>query len=77
MGKFGQKLKEFGSKIVSGIKTGFKWAKDKLIPWVKDKGIPMIQKIGPAVSGLLGHPEAGPAITQGADKAKQILGMFG
>lgn len=77
MGKFGQKLKEFGSKIVTGIKKGLRWVKEKAIPWIKEKGIPMAQKIAPSIAGALGHPEAGEAIAQGADKAKQILGMFG
>lgn len=55
---FFQKLKDFGSKIVKGIKKGWDWLRDKAAPVVR-KILP-IAKTGATVIGTaLGHPEAG------------------
>lgn len=55
---FFQKLKDFGSKVVKGIKKGWDWLRDKAAPVVR-KILP-IAKTGATVIGTaLGHPEAG------------------
>lgn len=65
---FFQKLKDFGSKVVKGIKKGWDWLRDKAAPVVR-KILP-IAKTGATVIGTaLGHPEVGAV----ADKVGGIV----
>lgn len=55
---FFQKLKDFGSKVVRGIRKGWDFVRDKVAPVVR-KILP-IAKTGATVIGTaLGHPEVG------------------
>lgn len=54
---FFDKLKNFGSKIVSGIRKGWDFVKNKVAPVIR-KVLP-VAKAGAGIIGTaLGHPEA-------------------
>lgn len=72
---FFDKVKSFGSKIVSGIRKGWDFVKQKVVPGIK-KILPTVQKVAPMVSTALGHPELAPAIQKGTDTAQKILSVF-
>ena len=55
---FFQKLKEFGSKIVRGVKKGWAWLKDKAAPVIR-KVLPIAKTAATAIGTAFGHPEAG------------------
>lgn len=76
MAKFWDKLRDFGSKIVSRIKDGVKWARDKALPFIRDKAIPFAKTVVPTVAGLFGHPEIGETVAMGADTAGRVLNAF-
>lgn len=73
---FFDKLKNFGSKIVRGIRKGWDFVKEKVAPVVR-KVLPIVQTAGPAVATALGHPEIGMGISKGAgivDKGLRFIG---
>ena len=67
MGLF-QKLKDFGSKIVRGVKKSWDWIRDKAAPVVR-KVLPIAQQGAKMIGGAVGHPEVGLI----ADKAGGII----
>lgn len=73
---FFDKLKSFGSKIVSGIRKGWTWVKDKVAPVVR-KILPVVGPAATVIGGAFGHPEAG-AIAEKAtgviDKGLKFIG---
>ena len=68
---FFDKLKNFGSKIVRGIRKGWDFARDKVLPVVKKLWNPVKEHVAPLIPG------ARPAmdLAEGVyNKAKGILG---
>lgn len=72
---FFDKLKSFGSKIVSGIRKGWDFVKQKVVPGIR-KIIPTVQKVAPVITSALGHPELAPAIQKGTETAQKVLSVF-
>ena len=73
---FFDKLKNFGSKIVSGIRKGWDFVKNKVAPVVR-KVLPYAQTAGQAIATGLGHPEIAAGIgTAGSviDKGLKFIG---
>lgn len=73
---FFQKLKDFGSKIVKGVKKGWDWLRDKAAPVVR-KILPAAKTAAGVIGTALGHPEAaGIADKVGGviDKGLQFIG---
>ena len=73
---FFDKLKNFGSKIVRGIRRGYEWVRDKVAPVVR-KVLPVVQTVGPAVATAVGHPEVGQGIAKGTQIADKVLRFMG
>lgn len=73
---FFDKLKNFGSKIVRGIRRGYEWVRDRVAPVVR-KILPVVQTVGPAVATAVGHPEAAQGIAAGAGVADKVLRFMG
>ena len=73
---FFDKLKNFGSKIVRGIRRGYEWVRDRVAPVVR-KILPVVQTVGPAVATAVGHPEVGQGIAAGAGVADKVLRFMG
>ena len=71
---FFQKLKNFGSKIVSGIRKGWDWAKTKI-----PKIIRGITRVAPVVAPVVDKikPGLGTAINAGAGTANRVLDALG
>ena len=67
---FFDKLKSFGSKIVSGIRKGWTWVKDKVAPVVR-KILPVVSKVAPAFG------PKGAVVGQIADKAGGVMDAIG
>lgn len=55
---FFQKLKDFGSKVVRGIRKGWDFVRDKVAPVVR-KILPVVKTGATVIGTALGHPEAG------------------
>ena len=72
MAKFFQKLKDFGSKVISKIKTGA----DKAMRFAR-KILPVVKTVGPVIAAAVGHPEVGEGIAKGSHVADQILTALG
>ena len=73
---FFDKLKNFGSKIVHGIRKGWDFVKNKVAPVVR-KVLPYAQTAASGIATALGHPEAVPAITgvgRAVDKGLRFIG---
>ena len=73
---FFQKLKNFGSKVVKGIRKGWDFVKDRVAPVVR-KLLPVAQTVGPAIATAVGHPEAAATIhgvTSAVDKGLKFIG---
>ena len=49
---FFSSLKNFGSKIVKGIRKGYDFARDKIVPVVKKLWNPVKENIAPLVPGV-------------------------
>ena len=73
---FFDKLKNFGSKVISGIRKGWDFVKDKVAPVVR-KVLPAVQTVGPAIATAVGHPEVGQGIAAGAGVADKVLKFMG
>ena len=67
---FFDKLKSFGSKIVSGIRKGWTWVKDKVAPVVR-KVLPVVSKVAPMFG------PKGAVISKVADTADNVMGALG
>ena len=73
---FFQKLKDFGSKIVKGVKKGWDWLRDKAAPVIR-KVLPVARDAATAIGGAFGHPEAGAIADKVAgvvDKGLRFIG---
>lgn len=55
---FFQKLKDFGSKVVRGIRKGWEFVRDKVAPVVR-KILPVAKTGATVIGTALGHPEVG------------------
>ena len=73
---FFDKLKNFGSKIVKGIRKGYDFVRDRVAPVVR-KILPAVQTVGPAVATAVGHPEVAQGISAGAGVADKVLRFMG
>ena len=73
---FFDKLKNFGSKIITGVRKGWDFVKDKVAPVIR-KALPAATAAGQGIATALGHPGAAAAIggVSGAiDKGLKFLG---
>ena len=73
---FFDKLKNFGSKIVKGVRKGWDWVKNKVAPVVR-KVLPYAQAAGSGIATALGHPEIGAGINAAGgliDKGLRFIG---
>ena len=73
---FFDKLKSFGSKIVSGIRKGWDFVKDKVAPVVR-KILPFATTAGQGVATAVGHPEVAAGIGGASsmiDKGLKFIG---
>lgn len=73
---FFDKLKSFGSKIVSGIRKGWDWVKTKVAPVVR-KILPVVSKTAPVVGAALGRPDIGMTVGKVADTVGGVMGRMG
>ena len=73
---FFQKLKDFGSKVVRGIRKGWDWIKDKAAPVVR-KILPVVKTAAPVIGAAVGHPEIGMVAGKVADIADKGLSFIG
>lgn len=73
---FFDKIKSFGSKIVRGIRKGWDWVKEKVVPTVK-RILPVVSKVAPAVATAVGRPDIGAAVSKGADTAHSVMTALG
>ena len=73
---FFDKLKNFGSKVIKGVRKGYDFVKDKIAPVVR-KVLPIVQTAGSAAATALGRPDIGMGISKGAaivDKGLKFMG---
>ena len=73
---FFSKLKNFGSKIVKGVRKGWQFVRDKVAPVVR-KVLPYAQAAGSAIATGLGHPEVAAGISTAGrviDKGLKFIG---
>lgn len=73
---FFDKLKNFGSKIVSGVRKGWDFVRNRVAPVVR-KVLPYAQAAGQGIATALGHPgiAAGIEAAGGAiDKGLKFIG---
>ena len=73
---FFDRLKNFGSKIVSGIRKGWDFVKNKVAPIVR-KVLPVAQTAGTMAATALGHPEVAAGINTASgviDKGLRFIG---
>ena len=73
---FFDKLKNFGSKIIRGVRKGWDFVKNKVAPVVR-KVLPVVQTVGPMVATAAGHPEVAMGISKGAGVVDQGLRLIG
>lgn len=74
---FFDKLKNFGSKIVNGVRKGWDFVRNKVGPVVR-KILPIATTAGQAIATGLGHPgiAAGIGAASGAiDKGLKFIGQ--
>ena len=72
---FFDKLKSFGSKIVKGVRKGWDFVKNKVVPIVR-KVAPFAATAAKGIATALGHPEAIPVISGihgGANKVMDFI----
>ena len=70
------KVKNFGSKIVKGIRKSVDFVRDKVAPVIR-KALPYASTAAKGLATALGHPEASAAIggaTQVVDKGLRLIG---
>ena len=68
---FFDKLKNFGSKIVRGIRKGWDFARDKVLPVVKKLWNPVKEHVAPLIPGVRPAMDLAEGVY---NKAKGILG---
>lgn len=73
---FFDKLKNFGSKIVSGIRKGWDFVRDKVAPVVR-KILPVVKTGATVIGTALGHPEAGAVAGKIGDVVDKGLSFIG
>lgn len=73
---FFQKLKDFGSKVVHGIRKGWDFVRDKVAPVVR-KVLPIAQKGAAAIGTALGHPEVAGIASKVGDVVDKGLSFIG
>lgn len=73
---FFDKLKSFGSKIVSGIRKGWDFVRDKVAPVVR-KVLPIAKTAGSAIATAVGHPEIAAGIQTAGGVADRVLTAMG
>ena len=73
---FFQKIKDFGSKIVRGVKKGWEWLRDKAAPVVR-KVLPVARTIGTAIGGAIGGPAGMAGVNKVADVVDKGLQYIG
>ena len=69
---FFQKLKNFGSKIVKGVRKGWEFVRDKIVP-VARKFLPYAATAGKLIATATGHPEVAAGIGTGAATANKVM----
>lgn len=67
---FFQKLKDFGSKVVRGIRKGWDFVKEKVAPVVR-KILPVAKQVAPAFG------PKGMAVSQGIDTGEKVMTALG
>ena len=73
---FFQKLKDFGSKVVRGIRKGWDFVRDKVAPVVR-KVLPAARTIGGVIGGALGGPGGVATAQKIGDVVDKGLTMIG
>ena len=73
---FFDKLKNFGSKIVRGIRKGWDFVKNKVAPVVR-KVLPYAQTVGSGVATALGHPGIAAGINTAGKLVDKGLSFIG
>lgn len=73
---FFQKLKDFGSKVVRGIRKGWDFVRDKVAPFTR-KILPVVQKGAGIIGTALGHPEVAGIASKVGDVVDKGLTMIG
>ena len=73
---FFDKLKNFGSKIVRGVRKGWDFVKNKIAPVVR-KVLPAATTAGQAIATGLGHPEIAAGIGSASGVADKVLKFMG
>lgn len=67
---FFQKLKDFGSKVVRGIRKGWEFVRDRVAPVVR-KILPIAKSVAPAFG------PKGMAVSQGIDTGEKVMTALG
>lgn len=73
---FFDKLKDFGSKVIRGVRKGWDFVKNKVAPIVR-KALPVATTAAHGIATALGHPEASAAIqgvSSAVDKGLRFMG---
>lgn len=73
---FFDKLRNFGSKIVRGVRKGWDFVKNKVAPVIR-KVLPIAQTAGSMIATGLGHPEVAAGISTAGgviDKGLKLIG---
>lgn len=70
-----QKIKDFGSKIIHGVKKGWEVVRDKVAPFLR-KALPIAKTAASGAAAAFGHPELIPTIEKGGAVADRILGLI-
>ena len=73
---FFDKLKNFGSKIVKGIRKGWDFVRDKVAPVVR-KVLPIARTAGSIIGGAIGGPGAVAGVNKVADVVDKGLSFIG
>ena len=73
---FFDKLKNFGSKIVSGVRRGWDFVKNKVAPVVR-KVLPAATSAGQAIAGALGGPGAAAGVSKVSGAIDKGLSFIG
>ena len=68
---FFQKLKDFGSKVVRGVRKGVDFVRDKVAPII-NKIAPAAKFAGTIAAGVSGHPEMIPKIHRTIDTVDSV-----
>lgn len=66
------KIKNFGSKVIKGVRKGWDFLRDKVVP-VARKVLPYAATAGKIAATALGHPEVSAGITAGQATANKVM----